>query len=250
MRKRLLVVAACAIGAVLAPAATAGAVTPVGPSGGAAGKAWARTAGGPQHYPGVHIDWDVPIRMSDGTILKSNVYRPADAAGRPVATKTPTIVNLTPYTKLVSTIAAETLQHPILAPITEQIINMINLTGTPIEGFGDILNGQNGGAFRTFTVDKSLVQAGYSFVVVDVRGTGFSQGKWDVFQRREQQDTIEVIDWASKQRFSNGKVGMTGMSYSAINQIYAANKNPAPLKAIFPLVPGGDLTRDTLVLKR
>ena len=50
-----------------------------------------------------------------------------------------------------------------------------------------------------------------------------------MFQRREQQDTIEVIDWASKRRFSNGKVGMTGMSYSAINQIYAANKNPAPL---------------------
>jgi putative CocE/NonD family hydrolase len=244
MRKRLLVITACAIGAMLAPVATAGAAIPVGPSGGAAGKAWTRTALGPQHYPGVHIDWDVPIRMSDGTILKSNVYRPADAAGRPAATKTPTIVNLTPYTKLVSTIAAETMQHPILAPITEQIINMINLTGTPIEGLGDILNGQNGGAFRTFTVDKSLVQAGYSFVVVDVRGTGFSQGKWDVFQRREQQDTLEVIDWASKQRFSNGKVGMTGMSYSAINQIYAANKNPAPLKAIFPLVPGGDLTRD------
>ena len=110
MRKRLLVVAACAIGAVLAPVATAGAAIPVGPSGGAAGKAWTRTALGPQHYPGVHIDWDVPIRMSDGTILKSNVYRPADAAGRPVATKTPTIVNLTPYTKLVSTIAAETVR--------------------------------------------------------------------------------------------------------------------------------------------
>lgn len=49
----------------------------------------------------MHIDWDVPIRMSDGNILKSNVYRPADAAGRPVGDqKTPTIVNPSPDTKL------------------------------------------------------------------------------------------------------------------------------------------------------
>ncbi len=245
MRKRVLAIASCAVVALFAPTtATAGALTPVGPSGGTAGKVWAYTQDKPQRYPGVHIDWDVPIRMSDGTILRANVYRPADAAGRPARVKTPTIVNMTPYTKLISTIAAETLQHPILAPLTRQIVDMINLTGTPIEGLGDILKGQVGGAFRTFTVDKTLVRSGYSVIVADVRGTGFSQGTWDVFKQREQRDTLEVIDWASKQHYSDGKVGMTGMSYSAINQMYAANQNPPALKAIFPVVPGGDLVRD------
>jgi hypothetical protein len=37
---------------------------------------------------------------------------------------------------------------------------------------------------------------------------------------------------------------MSGVSYSGINQIQAANKNPEPLKAIFPVEPGGDLIRD------
>ncbi|MFT3901527.1 MAG: CocE/NonD family hydrolase [Gordonia sp. (in: high G+C Gram-positive bacteria)] len=243
MRKLLWAVAAFAIMALLAPLASAGAA-PVGPSGGAAGKGWAYTKDKKQRYPGVHIDWDVPIRMSDGTVLKANVYRPGDAADRPVAVKTPTIVTMTPYTKLISTLAAETMQNPILEPIAKQIIGMINLTGTPIDGFGDLLKSMTGGTFRSFTVDKDLVRAGYSYVVVDVRGTGFSQGKWDVFKEREQRDTVEVIDWAAKQRFSNGKIGMTGMSYSAINQVYAANRNPAALKAIFPVVPGGDLVRD------
>lgn len=244
MRKRLLAVSVCAIGALFAPVATAGAATPVGPSGGSAGRAWAHTKDKQQRYPTMHIDWDVPIRMSDGTVLKANVYRPGDAANRPVPVKTPTIVNLTPYTKLVSTLATATMQNPILEPITRQIIDMINLSGTPIEGLGDILKATTGGAFRSFTVDEAMVRSGYSYVVVDVRGTGFSQGKWDVFKQREQKDTLEVIDWASKQRFSNGKIGMTGMSYSAINQMYAANQNPAALKAIFPVVPGGDLVRD------
>lgn len=36
---------------------------------------------------------------------------------------------------------------------------------------------------------------------------------------------------------------MTGGSYSGINQIYAANKTPEHLKAIFPVVPGGDSSR-------
>src|SRR5690606_13630333 len=73
-----------------------------GPDGGAAGVSWAATHDGAQQYPKIHIEWDVPITMSDGTVLKGNVYRPADESGRPVDTKTPTIVNMTPYTKLVS----------------------------------------------------------------------------------------------------------------------------------------------------
>ncbi|MFC7755453.1 hypothetical protein [Tsukamurella soli] len=42
---------------------------------------WTATHDAPTRYPGMAVDWDVPIRMSDGTILRANVYHPADIAG-------------------------------------------------------------------------------------------------------------------------------------------------------------------------
>lgn len=223
---------------------TAGAVVAVGPSGGATGTQWTRAHDGPHPYAGVNVAWDVPIRMSDGTVLKANIYRPADAAERPTSTTTPVIVNMTPYTKLVSAVTAAALQNPVLEPFAMRIASMINLSGTPIDGVTEFAKAAKGGGIRSCSVDFDLVRSGYTQVVVDVRGTGFSQGVWNVFQQREQQDTVEVIDWASKQRWSNGKVGMSGVSYSAINQVLAANRNPTALKAIMPVEPGGDLIRD------
>ena len=81
--------------------------------------------------------------------------------------------------------------------------------------------------------DYDLIRSGYTQVVVDVRGTGFSQGKWQTFKSREQKDTVEVINWAARQKWSDGKIGMSGVSYSGINQIYAAKMAPKALKAIF-----------------
>ncbi|PZU04048.1 MAG: peptidase S15 [Gordonia sp. (in: high G+C Gram-positive bacteria)] len=229
-------------------AVMAGLINPVAaqadPTAGANGQQW--TAGHDQglRYPDVNVQWDVPITMSDGTVLKANVYRPADAARNPVATKTPVIVNMTPYTKLVSAVADAALSNPVLGPLVDQLAGMINLSGTPIDGINDFAGTIRGGFARTFSVDQKLVRSGYTQVVVDVRGTGFSQGVWDVFREREQKDTVEVINWAAAQGWSDGNVGMSGVSYSGINQIQAANKNPEPLKAIFPVEPGGDLIRD------
>lgn len=214
------------------------------PDAGAVGAAWRASHDGPQPYAGINISWDVPIRMSDGTILRANVYRPADKQNVATSAKTPVIVTMTPYTKLVSAVAAAALQNPVLTPYVTALTNAINLHSTPIDGITDIAHTVRDGGIRTFSVDYNLVRSGYTTVVIDVRGTGFSQGHWDVFGAREQQDSVEVIDWASRQRWSNGKVGMMGVSYSAINQIQAANKRPAALKAIMPVEPGGDLIRD------
>lgn len=218
----------------------------IGPSGGAAAETWTATHDGPQEYPGVHADHDVPITMSDGVVLKADVYRPADAAGAPVDTQTPVIVNMTPYTKLVSNLANLALSIPGLEEPLMDFARSLNQTGTPLQGITDLVKVISGGGVRTFTVDPQLIESGYTQVVVDVRGTGFSQGTWQVFQSREQQDTLEVIDWASQQPFSDGKVGMNGVSYSAINQVQAASKNPPALKAIFPMEPGSDLMRDVV----
>ncbi|MGK8468986.1 CocE/NonD family hydrolase [Nocardia cyriacigeorgica] len=218
-----------------------------GPDGGAAGASWAASHDGPQQFPKIHIEWDVPITMSDGTVLRGNVYRPADESGRPVDTKTPTIVNMTPYTKLVSNLADHAGSIPGLSDALLQLLRDIDFSGTPLSGVTDLTKAFAGGELRNFAVDRQLVKSGYSQIVVDVRGTGFSQGVWDMLRDREQQDTVEVIDWASKQPWSTGKIGMNGISYSGINQVQAAEKQPAALKAIFPVVPGSDLANDVLM---
>lgn len=216
------------------------------PTGGAAGRQWTATHD-TKHpkFAGVSIQTDVPIRMSDGTVLKADVYRPADAKKRPIATKTPVIVNLTPYTKLLTSLGTATTEHPILKPFMEQVVSKIHLTG-PLRGVDGLVGAMRDGGMRTMMADYNLIRSGYTQVVVDVRGTGFSQGTWQVFKSREQQDTVEVIDWAAKQKWSDGKIGMAGVSYSGINQIYAAKMAPKALKAIVPVEPGGDLIRDVV----
>ncbi|GAB2730774.1 CocE/NonD family hydrolase [Nocardia thraciensis] len=245
LRATVAAVAATVVFPFLTATAAAGPIA-TGPDGGAAGAAWAATQEGPQQYPNIHIDWDVPITMSDGTVLKGNVYRPADASGRPADVQTPTIVNLTPYTKLVSNLADHAQSIPGLSDALLNLFRQIDLSGTPLSGITDLTKAFGGGELRNFTVDRQLVKSGYSQVVVDVRGTGFSQGEWDMLRDREQQDTVEVIDWASSQPWSDGKVGMNGISYSGINQVQAAEKHPAALRAIFPVVPGSDLVDDVL----
>ncbi|WP_067568658.1 CocE/NonD family hydrolase [Nocardia acidivorans] len=241
LRVAVAMTAAVVLTQFVPPAATA---DPVGPDGGGTGAEWAATEDNPQVYPNVYIDWDVPITMTDGTVLKANVYHPADASGQPIADPTPTIVNLTPYTKLGSMIADSAMSVPGLSDLVVQAFRNFDLTGTPISGLTDLTKALGGGLLRTFTVDRQLIKSGYTQVVVDVRGTGFSQGDWNLLGEREQQDTAEVIDWASKQGWSTGDIGMSGVSYSGLNQLQVAAKQPPALKAIFPVVPSRNPFRD------
>jgi hypothetical protein len=94
--------------------------------------------------------------------------------------------------------------------------------------------------------EAALVQRGYVVVVADARGTGGSPGAWESFGPREQQDTLDLLAWARGQPWSNGDLAMTGPSYMAINQLLAAERRPPGLKAIFPIVPAGDIYRDVV----
>src|SRR5690242_1222959 len=86
---------------------------------------------------------------------------------------------------------------------------------------------------------------GYAMVVVDVRGTGSSEGMWDSFGPREQQDSVALVQFAASQAFSNGVVGLSGVSYSAINQLLTVEQpGTSAVKAIFPIVPMADSYRD------
>ncbi|QCQ93931.1 CocE/NonD family hydrolase [Rhodococcus sp. SGAir0479] len=235
---------ALAAGTAVVLGLTAGpAVASADPTGGDAGRAWTATTDGPDRYPDIAVDEDVPIRMSDGVVLRASVYRPADASGRAVADALPTVFNLTPYTRLVPALADAAAAHPVLGEALDQL-GAADLSGTPLDGLTELTGGLGGGLLRTFGVNRDLVRNGYVQVVVDVRGTGYSQGAWDVLGEREQRDTVEVFDWARTQPWSDGTFGMAGVSYSAINSLHAADKQPQGLKAIFPVEPSEDLARE------
>ncbi|MFF2082991.1 CocE/NonD family hydrolase [Nocardia sp. NPDC058176] len=198
-------------------------------------------------YPEVRVERGVSIPMSDGVVLKADLYRPADAAGVIETNPLPTIVSLTPYSKLMTGLIESAAATPGLQPMAVDLVRSLNLSTTPISGFGDLMQALDGGMIQTMLgVDRALIRSGYTVVVADVRGTGLSQGKWDTLGAREQLDTREVIDWAATQPWSNGRIGMSGGSYSGINQLRAAENAPAPLQAIFPVEPGSDLMRDVV----
>ncbi|MFI5715481.1 CocE/NonD family hydrolase [Nocardia sp. NPDC051750] len=207
---------------------------------------WTGLHDGPQPYPDVHIDKDVHISMSDGVVLKADVYHPA-RGGQVETGPLPTIVTMTPYSKMMNSLIDSAINNPEAQRFTMDLVRRINLSGTPISGFEDLLHALDGGTVATVLgLDSKLVRAGYTVVSVDVRGTGQSQGLWDTLGAREQLDTREVIEWSAAQPWSNGRVAMSGGSYSGINQLRAAENAPEPLQAIFPVEPGSDLMRDVV----
>ncbi len=245
LRHRSLAVAVVMLSAAMIAALTWMPAT-AAPDGGADGARWLSDYEAPPKYPDVHIEWDVPLTMSDGTVLKANVYRPADANG-PIAEKTPTIVNITPYTKLFQMLIDSAIAMPVLYDALNRLLKLADFSAVGMSGLSDMGQNLPAGIGRIFAgVDRKLIQSGYSVAVVDVRGTGFSQGVWDVFGEREQLDAAEIVDWAGSQPWSTGDVGMTGASYCAINQLHAAQKGSKALKAIFPVDAGNDLSHDII----
>jgi putative CocE/NonD family hydrolase len=83
-------------------------------------------------------------------------------------------------------------------------------------------------------------------VVVDVRGTGGSEGdlSGNYFSPREQRDGYQLVEWLGTRSWSSGKVGMIGGSYLGITQYLTAEQRPPHLAAIAPQVALSDLYRD------
>ncbi|TAL13267.1 MAG: CocE/NonD family hydrolase, partial [Frankiales bacterium] len=86
-----------------------------------------------------------------------------------------------------------------------------------------------------------IFEKGYALVYVDSRGYGSSGGCNDLGGPGEQMDTKAAIEWAAKQPWSNGKVGMWGKSYDAWTQVMALAQQPKGLAATViqsPLIDG------------
>jgi hypothetical protein len=88
------------------------------------------------------------------------------------------------------------------------------------------------------------VRRGYVQAVINVRGTGKSQGQFQMMGPLEVQDVCDVIQWLAAQPWSDGNVGMFGVSYFAWLQMQVAALNPPHLKAIFAPWGATDFYRD------
>jgi hypothetical protein len=91
---------------------------------------------------------------------------------------------------------------------------------------------------------EKWVPDGYVCVRVDSRGTGRSPGYMDVWSSRETVDLYDCIEWAGIQPWSNGRVGLAGISYYAMNQYQVAALQPPHLAAICPWEGAADWYRD------
>jgi putative CocE/NonD family hydrolase len=89
-----------------------------------------------------------------------------------------------------------------------------------------------------------LLAAGYAVLGVSVRGTSCSTGTFDAFEAQESRDGAEAIEWAARQPWSNGHLGMLGDSFPGITQIGVASLRPPHLDAIAPFQVTTDLYRD------
>ena len=167
---------------------------------------------------------NVPVAMSDGIVLRANVFRP-DKPGR-----FPVVMSHGIYGKDV---------HFSLA-FKPQWENLLKL-------YPDLCrNGSTGRFLRWEVADpERWIPDDYIIVVVDTRGSGKSPGYMDPRQPRENQDYYELIEWAGIQPWSNGKVGLLGISYLAMNQWKAAALQPPHLAAICPWEGHWDHYRDS-----
>ncbi|MDQ0401463.1 CocE/NonD family hydrolase [Streptomyces sp. NPDC000349] len=99
--------------------------------------------------------------------------------------------------------------------------------------------------FKDLVEGGDLFDRGYALVMVDLRGFGGSTGCLDYMGKGEQADVRAAIDWAAKQPWSTGSVGMYGKSYDATTGLVGNNLDQKALKAVVAQEPVWDMYRPT-----
>jgi uncharacterized protein len=171
---------------------------------------------------GMRIDWDVPITMDDGLVLRADVFRPVKDG------KYPVILSCGPY--------AKSLAFQDGYPSAWQRM---------AEKHPGVTAGSSNLYQSWEVVDpEKWVPHDYICVRVDSRGAGCSPGFIDHFSPRETKDFYNCIEWAGVQPWSNGKVGLNGISYYGINQWQVASLQPPHLAAMCIWEGAADWYRD------
>jgi predicted acyl esterase len=159
---------------------------------------------------GMKIDWDVPIAMDDGLVLRADVFRPV-ADGR-----YPALVSYGPYGKGLAFQEGYKTAWDIMCRENP-----------------DAVAGSTNKYQSWEVVDpEKWVPDGYVCVRVDSRGAGRSPGYLSHNNTRENRDFHLCIEWTAAQPWCSGKVGLNGISYYASSQWRAAATQPPHLAAI------------------
>ena len=173
--------------------------------------------------PGIEVDWDVPVAVRDGTILRVNVFRPAGGGAAPA------IMSAHPYGK--DNIPARTrsgrgvnFQYRIFPQPQPVRLSEWTSWEAPDPAF--------------------WVPRGYVVVNADLRGGGTSEGVGELLSDGEASDYFDLIEWVGTQPWCSGMVGLDGVSYLAISQYKVAALRPPHLAAICPWEGFSDVYRD------
>ncbi len=173
--------------------------------------------------PSMIVERNIAVPVGDGTVLRANLFRPPGEGRHPV------IMALGIYGKDVHFADAYEAQWTVLKALNPEIDT----------------DGSSGRYLRWETVDpERWVPHGYAVITVDGRGSGQSPGYLDPFSPRETQDFYDAIEWAAARSWSNGKVGLIGISYLAIKQWQVAALRPPHLAAIVPWEGASDIYRE------
>jgi hypothetical protein len=156
---------------------------------------------------------DVPITMSDGVVLRANIWLPSSTGHYP------TVLTVTGYNK-----------------------DAGSPTGECANSGPQVIAGS----------ETALAEKGFAVMELDDRGTGDSGGKWDSWGERTQQDYKEVLDWIQEQGWSDSSVATTGASYMGITSLLIAEADaarvkegkPRAVKAVWADIPMADAYRD------
>jgi uncharacterized protein len=172
-------------------------------------------APGETRKDGILIQYDVAVRLRDGTVIYADIYRPDDTGA------VPAIVPWSPYGKRVPYLGEGPM--PGVPPVSDM---------TKFEG-----------------PDPAYwCKQGYAVINADARGVGNSEGDIRQFNTGEGCDAYDLIEWVAAQNWCNGKVGMSGNSWLAIAQWFTAAQRPPHLAAIAPWEGFDDMYRDSLCI--
>jgi predicted acyl esterase len=173
--------------------------------------------------PPDNSDWHrAEIESTDGVKLHADILRPK---GMPLdaSAKTPVILSIGPYFN-------HSGQTGALGPVQETPYDPATVDG-PSDRFYDFINGAN------------VLDNGYTWVQVDLRGFGGSSGCLDWAGPGEQADVKAAVEWAADQPWSTGKVGMYGKSYDGVTGLLGIIQQPRGLAAVVAQEPVYDLYR-------
>jgi len=104
----------------------------------------------------------------------------------------------------------------------------------------------DGTAQRDYELYSYFVRRGYVCARVDIRGFGNSEGVPTdrEYSEQEQLDGLQIISWLAHQPWSNGNVGMMGISWSGFNSLQMAMRHAPELKAIIAVDATAELFHD------